>query len=206
MKIQKLKIFIIYLISVVLVLTAIFFYYDNFIKNPENINLFNNITKYNSDNLEEEIINNQSNKQTITGSYFDGDSSSDRSSSSDSSTATNSGSSCSYRQISYSIVNLNEFSICNLEEENLCVDKTAKCSVEVINFDKTIGGEFEIKFSFYNEENRKDIIASLFSNTLINPNKKQNLETELIIKGENANKNISCYYTATKIPKEKVCV
>jgi len=124
---------------------------------------------------------------------------------SEDSSNTGTASNCVYNQISYSIGELNEFYFCNLEQENICVDKTAKCSVEVENFDETLGGNFEIFFTLSEKENKENIIQTQSVSKYIEFNSKQKLMMETTILGTEANKNLSCSYLSTKIPQQEIC-
>lgn len=196
---KKFKISLISIISIVLILVAIFFYSS--IKNFDN-KLFNKIPEENKGSgigSGNEILKTQNNSQpTASDSAVGGSESSSK-------TSSPSNSSCYDEQATYSIGNINEYYFCNSEEAGSCIDKTAKCSVKVQNLDITLSGNFEIKFSFFEKENRSNIIETTLSNSFISPNEEKILKAELVIQGSNANKNISCYYSTTEVPNKKIC-
>ena len=197
---RKFRTPMILIILIILISIAIFFYFNT---RDLDKNLFNKTLGKNQDsetNSGNENTKTQNNLQTT------GNSNDDASDSQTSSQNTNSENSfCYNKQATYSIGNINEYYFCNSLESSSCVDKTAKCSVKVQNLDKTISGNFEIKFSFFEKENRSNIVEISSSNSFIAPNEEKILKSELVIQGNNADKNLSCYYSTTEVPKEKIC-
>lgn len=191
------KNFTILILLIILILIAIFFYLN--MKNFDN-NLFNKTAS--EKNIETNSKNGNTETQNNPQTSGSNEESSDSQPPSQNSDSSNS---CYNKQITYSIENINEYYFCNLEDAGSCIDKTAKCSIKVKNLDKTIGGNFEIRFSFFEKENRSNIVETSLSNSFIAPNEEKILKSELVIQGGGADKNISCYYSTTEVPKEKIC-
>jgi len=114
-------------------------------------------------------------------------------------------STCDEQQISYAIRNFNFYSICNEYNENICTNKIVNCSAEVDNLDYGTSGDFEIEFTFFDENRNK--IDTKSPSYLLEPRKSGIFEgiVELTSEEGNANKEISCSYATTKIPAKKVC-
>ncbi|MFA4953329.1 MAG: hypothetical protein WC584_03840 [Candidatus Pacearchaeota archaeon] len=202
---RKFRTSAILIVLIILVLISILFYFYNFTTLPKNLDNFFNQKKQNQnneDNTENNNINQNipDNNPQTAGSSNEGNS--EGQTATQNSIPTNP---CVYKQITYSIGDLTEYYFCNSEESRICVDKTAKCSVKIKNLDDTLGGNFAIKFSFAEKENRSNIIITSTSNSIISPNEQKILKSELVIQGNNADKNLSCYYSTTEIPKEKIC-
>ncbi len=113
-----------------------------------------------------------------------------------------SASGCEEKQISYSIKDFNQISICSKYENALCIDKTINCSLKLENLDEEITGLFEIKFVFFNEDNEK--LYSSISSFLLEPKTEKIIESIFNIKGEDA-EEIICSYNTLKIPKKQIC-
>lgn len=116
-----------------------------------------------------------------------------------------SGISCVEKQISYSIERVSEEYICNREESGVCIDKTARCAVEINSFSESTSGIFYIKLTFNEIENRSNIIATETADSYIDALNTNRINVETVIPGEDANKNLFCIYSTTKVPKEKIC-
>lgn len=112
---------------------------------------------------------------------------------------------CDEQQISYAIRNFNFYSICNEYNEDICISKLVNCSAEVDNLDYETSGEFEIQFTFL-DENRNTIDTKLQS-YFLEPKTSRVFEgiAELTNGDENFNKEVSCSYATIKIPAKKVC-
>ena len=200
----------IYLIIIVIVLILISILAINifFIDKSSGENAFSYIKEKltnqdNSDN--QENTNDETTDIPTTSAGGGGKSEGSSSGGGDSSGTPTSAKNCIYNQVSYSIGELNEYYFCNLEQEGVCVDKTAKCSVEVINFDETLGGTFGILFTLNEKENRDNIIQTQSASTYIEADNKKKLIIETTILGQEADKNISCSYTSTQIPQHEIC-
>jgi len=122
-----------------------------------------------------------------------------------------SGSTCSMKQISYSLENFNKTSICNINQSGICWDKTVICSVEINNLDNEISGTFKIELMFLEKGGNKetdgfDITSSDF---LLSPKQSEIFlhSTNIQSTGEDglANKEISCFYNTLEIPKKEIC-
>lgn len=103
-------------------------------------------------------------------------------------------------QISYSIRNFKQSSLCNQYQGTDCIDKTSDCSLLIENLDNQVTGIFEIKFTFSNPLNQE-----LFSDILdysISPGNNQTFASSFNIQGQEANQDISCSYTTLTIPEK----
>ena len=103
-------------------------------------------------------------------------------------------------QVSYSIRNFKQSSLCNQYQGTDCIDKTSDCSLLIENLDNQVTGIFEIKFTFSNPLNQE-----LFSDILdysISPGNNQTFASSFNIQGQEANQDISCSYTTLTIPEK----
>jgi len=116
-------------------------------------------------------------------------------------------SSCQERDITYSLLNLSQNSVCNQYEDEICIDKTVFCSVEINNRDEKDGFfEIELKFVLESESVPLEIKSSRFflrAKESVLFEEQANFQSS----GENgtANKNINCLFQTTEVPKKEVC-
>ena len=121
-----------------------------------------------------------------------------------------SGTECYEGQISYSITNFNVTSICNAYDEEICLDKTVICSIEIHNMDDDISGFFEIKLLFVEEGgNLENPIDEKTSRFFLEPQDYNLFEDSINIQssgqGGLANKEITCFYSTLEVPKKSFC-
>jgi hypothetical protein len=116
---------------------------------------------------------------------------------------------CIFAQISYSLENFKENSLCNEYDGIICVRKTISCSIEIHNGDQNYSGNFKIKVSF-NDLESNNAIDSYTQDFMININEFEIFGAEKIVEstGENgqANKEIRCVYTTLEVPQKEVCL
>lgn len=117
----------------------------------------------------------------------------------------NSKKNCQKVQISYSLGQITWNSICNMYENEVCINKLINCSAEIRNLEKTAGGEFGVEFTFYDKDNIETILGRKSLNVFIDNQESKVVSGSLIIPDENANKEISCYCTTLSVPKKEVC-
>ncbi len=103
-------------------------------------------------------------------------------------------------QISYSIRNFKQSSLCNQYQGTDCIDKTSDCSLLIENLDNQVTGIFEIKFTFSNTSNQE--LSSDILDYSISPGNNQTFASSLNIQGQEANQDISCSYTTLTIPEK----
>lgn len=129
---------------------------------------------------------------------------------------------CSLEQISYSLTDFEKTSVCNTYEGETCIDKTITCSLVTTNLDFETSGLFEIMFSFF-EKDSQDVLFSepesdepiqdneqqvLFSSTDSNdlsPYQSKTFQGIANFQDENANKEITCSFSAVQVPKKEIC-
>lgn len=103
-------------------------------------------------------------------------------------------------QISYSIKNFKQSSLCNQYQGTDCIDKTSDCSLLIENLDNQVTGIFEIKFTFSNPLNQE--LSSDILDYSISPGNNQTFASSFNIQGQEANQDISCSYTTLTIPEK----
>jgi len=103
-------------------------------------------------------------------------------------------------QISYSIRNFEQSSLCNQYQGTDCIDKTSYCSLLIENLDNQVTGIFEIKFTFSNPLNQE--LSSDILDYSISPGNNQTFASSFDIQGQDANQDISCSYTTLTIPEK----
>ena len=98
---------------------------------------------------------------------------------------------------------------CNNYEENICVDKTSYCAIEVKNLDGETTGTFTIRFTHFEIQNQNNIIETEDVSFTLSPGEIKLFESEINIQssGEdgNANKDISCTFSSEEIPTKMIC-
>lgn len=117
---------------------------------------------------------------------------------------------CIIKQISYSMINLNKTSTCNQYQDDICIDKTTECSIEVHNRDNEIAGFFEIELIFIEEGSNKEIpLDSKTSKFFLAPRSYNTFKDSINIQSTEqdgpANKNIICLFNTLEVPKGEVC-
>lgn len=117
---------------------------------------------------------------------------------------------CITKQISYSMINLSKKSTCNQYQDDICIDKTTECSIEVHNRDNEIAGFFEIELIFTEEGGNKEIpLDSKTSRFFLKPMTynvfKDSINIQSTEQDGPANKDITCLFNTLEVPKEKVC-
>lgn len=171
--------------------------------NPEkenNKNLPNNDEDYTIENL---IDNKDDSPSEQTSAETTGDSSG--------SSGSQSESTCSTKQISYSMENLNKISICNLNQSDICLDKTISCSIDIHNLDIETNGNFKMELIFLEKGKNKEIdgfdiktsqlfVESLEYETFTDSTNIQSTGIDGL-----ANKEISCFYNTIEVPVKEVC-
>ncbi len=103
-------------------------------------------------------------------------------------------------QISYSIRNFKQNSLCNQYQGSDCIDKTSDCSLITENLDNQVTGIFEIKFIFSDSLNQ-ELSSDIISHSISSGN-NQSFTSSFNIQGQDANQDISCAYTTLKIPEK----
>ena len=115
---------------------------------------------------------------------------------------------CILTQISYSLENFKENSLCNEYDGIICTKKTINCSIEIHNGDQNYSGNFKMKVSF-NDLESSNIIDSYTQDFMININEFEIFWAEKVVEsaGENgqANKEIKCVYNTVEVPQKEVC-
>jgi len=113
---------------------------------------------------------------------------------------------CIRSAIPYSITQGNTEQTCNLYLEDACIGKTITCSVNITNLDQSsLKGYFSIDVSFKNNQDNT-ILKISNSNFIIDPGSFESIKEELNLSGEDASKEISCYFnTAGLLPYKEVC-
>ncbi len=210
-KIIKKKIFVLILISLVVLLSILYFSYKDLIFGENNKNkIVNNQQKLN-------FNKNQENNKNLSGSggIFKNENlnNNELGSSGGSGGSSGGGSSsqnCIFKQISYSMINLNKTFVCNQFQGSICVDKTVTCSIVVENLDNEVNGFFDIKLIFLEEgKNQEYAFDSKTSRFFLNFGENHFFEdfTNIQSSGINgsANKNINCFFNTLEIPKKQVC-
>lgn len=117
---------------------------------------------------------------------------------------------CFTQSVAYSLININKISICNLEQDGFCVDKTVSCSVEVHNDDSSVTGTFSVELYFVEKGKLKnESVDYELREFTISPNQFQLFEdsTNVQSTGENgtANQEINCIFQTTEVPTKEVC-
>ena len=117
---------------------------------------------------------------------------------------------CITQQISYSLENINKLQTCNEYDEEICINKTVKCSIEIHNRDEEIQGDFEIGLIFVEKgKEKQDAFDSQIQIFNIAPQTNQKFIglTNLQSTGQDgiANQNIDCLYNTISIPEKEIC-
>jgi len=128
------------------------------------------------------------------------------SSSSSSSSSGSSQSGCAEQQISYSASNFIASPICNQYSGQSCMDKDITCSITITNLDDGVDGIFGVAFRFFEEDNEAVILHSPSQEQSLGPGDLYIFEEVFHVAGDDANKEITCFYTTTEIPKKEICV
>ncbi len=118
--------------------------------------------------------------------------------------ASSSNSGCVLNKISYSLKNFEKTSTCNLYDGNICIDKTAYCSVEATNLDFEISGTFEIGFSFF-EQGQEEILYSATDSQVLEPRNSGIFEVTANFQGQDANKDLTCSFNTEQVPTREIC-
>jgi hypothetical protein len=128
--------------------------------------------------------------------------------SSDGGSEEGSGTSSCLTSIPYSLINPQEIQTCNQESNNICLNKTIKCSIEVNNNDDTIEGDFELKASF-SEKDSEIVFESKTSKVFLGPGEESFVEmmTDIISSGVDgrANKELTCVINTASVPQREIC-
>ena len=117
---------------------------------------------------------------------------------------------CQMEQIQYSLLNINKNSVCNVEQNGICEDKTINCSIEIHNDDNEASGLFKIELYFIESGKNKSESLDLKTGEFnVAPSQFvvfQN-STNIQSTGENgtANQQINCIFQTAEIPKKEVC-
>ncbi len=198
MKKGSVKIIVIFvaLIFLLILVAGIFILKDNKTNEGENIagSLIKEEDKNDEDNVDLSEIDEESNSED-----------------SDSQSTYDSELGCITKQISYSMINLNKTSTCNQYKEDICIDKTIECSIEVHNRDNEIAGFFEIELIFTEEgSNRENPFDSKTSRFFLEPGSynifKDSIDIQSTEQDGPANKNIICFFNTLKVPRGEVCL
>src|SRR3989344_8202938 len=163
------KIIIAFVLLVIIGLTFLF-YPKNIILNKKIIEKENSADEDSSPSDNQQ--NNPAGKNSISGSSIagSGGGSSGGAGVASGGTQTNSqNSNCEEIQISYSLRNFVKEQTCNRYEENICVDKTSYCAIEVKNLDSETTGTFTIRFTHFEIQNRNNIIETQDVSFVLSP-------------------------------------
>jgi hypothetical protein len=111
---------------------------------------------------------------------------------------------CNQMQISYGIKNLIKKVNCTENNEEGCLLKEVKCSVEVHNYDYETSGNFKLEFSLI--DTSETIIKTLETSEIINPRQNKTLKSKFILQDQEAkNINWACNYKSIEIPQKLIC-
>jgi hypothetical protein len=146
----------------------------------ESFNQENNKQESNKDNIQDSESDKNILERIIDFLDIGGGSDSDGDSSQDSNQE--------LEQISYSIRNFEQTSLCNEYQAENCIDKSSSCSLTAENLDNQVTGIFEIKFTFFNNLNDE-----LFSESIsysISPGNNQTFKSNFNIQGQEANQDV----------------
>jgi len=118
---------------------------------------------------------------------------------------------CSYNQISYSLIEPNKTTVCNEYQDNFCINKTITCYVKVNNRDQDVNGNFEIELIFLEKRKmQNDSFNPITSRFYLEALGKHTFGGSATINstGEDglANQDINCFYNTIKVPEKKNCV
>jgi len=119
-------------------------------------------------------------------------------------------SNCQIKQITYSMINFNKSSVCNQQQENICIDKTVSCSIEVHNRDDGVQGFFEIELRFIKEGGEKeDAFEVKISEFSLSPETSKFVTGSTNIQSQGidglANQQINCFYNTLEVPQKEIC-
>ena len=114
---------------------------------------------------------------------------------------------CTLQQIAYAIGNLVKNQTCNAYQNERCVDKTIKCTADVINLDYDVSGIFEVKFLFLDQEKTmEDAFDSTSSSQTLQPREEKVFYSQTqITDPELAAKDTACFYQTMNVPKKEIC-
>lgn len=144
------------------------------------------------------ITSSSSSSSSSGSSGSSGGSGSGSSSSSDDTSSQN----CRLEQISYALKNFISNSTCNLYQDEVCIDKTTTCFVNVQNLDQEVSGEFEIRFTFLEQG---EIYFTTTQTKTVQANSIEPFQHSLQLQDQEAQKNIGCTSNTLKVPKKEVC-
>jgi len=114
---------------------------------------------------------------------------------------------CETEPLSYSLLAINKTETCNSEQNEICLDKTILCSLDVRNRDKKAAGNFKIELKFLQEGGSiSEPIEKIVHLVFLEPEAQEHLEDSTTIQstGEEgiANKNINCFYNTLEVPEK----
>lgn len=121
-----------------------------------------------------------------------------------------SSSNCVVEKISYSLMNSDKITTCNQYQEEICIDKTVECSIEIHNRDSEVSDLFEVELIFLEEgETKEEPIDIKISSFTPQPQDFKIFRESINVQstGEDgvANKNINCFFNTLKVPTKEVC-
>ncbi len=111
---------------------------------------------------------------------------------------------CNPSQVPYALENLEVASICNVLEEEICIDRTTSCSLDVTNLHNTAGGQFTIIFSYTDANQQTYIIDTETISFNIAPQETLIFESETNVQSQgsqgDANRETTCSFSSEEIP------
>lgn len=200
------------IILIILAITIIsFLIYSNFKAPNETISgsTISKTTKESEQNSEQNADSFDTNSRSSTSSDGGDDSESDASASGGATGSTGTGETtippeCSTEQISYSLYKISKISTCLNYQNEICIEKTAACSVTVQNLDYVISGEFQIDF-ILKDTLTEQIIQQETLQATIGPRKEQTLKKTFQVASPDAGKELTCDIFTKKVPTKTVC-
>lgn len=204
---KKTKI-IITIFSITLILLLLFYFTKNITsEETKKINQTeNNHTNHNQPQTEQSTNTEKNATKEINTQSQNGESSSSSANQEENPSIQNS--QCTIKQISYSMINPNKTYICNQKENEICINKTIICSIEIHNRDSNINGTFNINLLFKEENEIEDLHVKNF-NFNLEPMTYKRIEENITIistkENQIANKDINCLYTTLETPKKQIC-
>ena len=103
----------------------------------------------------------------------------------------------------YAIKRFEEEAICNQYEQDNCIDKTITCSLVVENFDYGVSDSFKINFIILDENNNQ--LDSQNVEKLVSSRQEELFLKDFNVQTQEAEEEISCSYSVTKIPVKQNC-
>lgn len=114
---------------------------------------------------------------------------------------------CVLKQINYALINPDKNLICNLEQEEICLNKTIECTITIENRDSSTTGIFGIQILFVEDgKSREEYFDSHFTEFSLGPSQENTITAVSNIQSSGkeglANQEINCFYNTLEVPQK----